>query len=294
VYQEFNEPEVLTKEAVLEWIGDAEGWFSADQLDRDLIIVERAGKASRRKILSRLVEEGLLERKGGRHGSYRQVDGEAHEIDWQAANPNAVLDLEFAFNIHHHVKLFPKSVIMIAGETNSGKTAFMYDFIIRNMHKEMPINLFNSETSGEQMRERFNNFGIEIPNPAPFKTYERYDNFADVIHPDKISVIDYLDLNSEVYMIGEEIERIRRKLKKGVAVIAIQKKSKQELGQGGVFSIKASALYLSMTTGGILTLVKGKSWLDPKDNPNGKSWKFKLVGGAKFVNITEILPDWPE
>ncbi len=284
-----EQPEALTKEWVWEWVEDSEGWFTADQLDRDLQILTRTGKATRRKILSRFVEEGILERKGGYHGHYRIVDNEAHEIDWQAANADATLDLEFAFNIHHHVKLFPKSVIMIAGETNSGKTAFMYDFILRNMHKEMQINLFNSETSGEQMKERMKNFDIEIPVPAPFKTMERYDNFADVIHPDKISVIDYLDLNSEVYMIGEEIERIRRKLKKGVAVIAIQKKSKQELGQGGVFSIKASALYLSMTTGGILTLVKGKSWLDPKDNPNGKSWKFKLVGGAKFVSIEQII-----
>ena len=286
-------PDRLTREAVLEWIEDSVGWFSADQLDRDLQIITREGRASRRKILSRLVEEGLLERKGGQHGFYRRTESEAQAINWKDADGGAILDLEFPFNLHHHVKLFPKSIVVIAGEPNAGKTALMYGVIVRNMYKPMPINLFNSETSGEQMRERFDNFDIEIPDPPPFNAYERYDNFADVVHPDKISVIDYLDLNSEVYLIGDEIERIRRKLTKGVAIIGIQKNPKQELGYGGVFSAKAAALYVSMTrssasTPGILTIVKGKSWGDPKGNPNGKKWNFHIRGGAMFFEQKRV------
>lgn len=283
-------PEKLTKDWVLDWVKDTAGWFSADQLDRDLQILTRTGKTNRRQILSRLVREGTVERKGGQHGQYRLVDGVVQEIAWQSADPNDIIPLEFAFDLHKYVKIFPKSIIVIAGVSNSGKTAWLYDFVLRNMERH-EIDLFNSETSGEQMRERMDNFEIEIPNPPPFRTLERYENFADVVHPDKISVIDYLDLNSEVYLIGEEIERIHRKLKRGVAVIAIQKKPNQELGIGGMFSWKKASLYLSMDNNR-LKIAKAKSWADPKINPNGKQWGFKLVGGAKFI-ISEIEDPWP-
>lgn len=228
--------------------------------------------------------------------AYRIIDRSLEDIDWQSADATAVLDLEWPFSLQNYVKLFPKSVVVVAGEPNAGKTAFFYNFILKNMRKHI-ITLYNSETSPEQMKERFNGFEVEIPNPAPWRTVERYDNFADVIDPNGISVIDYVDSDSEFYQNGIEISRIFRKLNRGMALIGLQKKRNIttfkgqkiniDVGYGGDLTLKRPSLYLAMGQHHI-KIVKGKSWANPLMNPNGLEWTFKLVNGAKFVNIERV------
>ncbi len=183
----------------------------------------------------------------------------------------------------------------------SHNTAFLYNFILMNMERHL-IDLYNSETSPEQMKERFENFEQGIPSPAPWRTFERYDCFADIIDPNRVSVIDYIDFNNEVYRVGEEIEMIFRKENKGICIAAIQKKRDTtdykgkkihyELGYGSDMSIKKASLYLSMDIGKI-KIVKAKSWVDHTLNPNGLEWKFKLAKGCDFI-ITESPEAQPE
>ncbi len=226
---------------------------------------------------------------------YRLIDVDLEEMDWQSADEKCTIDLVFPFDLQKYVKIFPKGIVVISGTSNAGKTAFLYNFILDNMGKHI-ITLYNSETSKEQMKERMLNFHREIPAPAPFKTVERYDNFADVIHPDQISVIDYIDHDIEVYLNGAEITRIFRKLNKGVAVVALQKKPNPkdfkgreiriDIGYGGTPTVKRASLYIAMDSNR-LRIVKGKSWVNSEVNPSGLAWKFKLVEGAHFVNIEE-------
>ena len=51
--------------------------------------------------------------------------------------------------------------------------------------------------------------------------------------PDEISVIDYVDSDSEFYNNGIEISRIWRKLKGGVAILGLQKKSDIKISTEG-------------------------------------------------------------
>jgi hypothetical protein len=143
-----------------------------------------------------------------------------------------------------------------------------------------------------------------MPRPYPFGIWEQYDNFADVIDPDNISVIDYLDLNSEFYLIGAEIDAIFRKLNKGVAVIAIQKPPatitfvkgvkkvvERDLGYGGGPTAKRSSLYISMSANdggqsGKLKLVYVKNPSQRGVNPNNMTWTYKVGDdGVHFENI---------
>lgn len=230
---------------------------------------------------------------------FRIIDRSLDDIDWQSADSTATLNLLFPFDLHNYVKLFPKSVAVVAGEPNAGKTAFMYNFIVMNMRFHS-MTLYNSETSPEQMKERFANFEMEIPTPAPWRTVERYDNFADVIDPDGISVIDYVDCDTDFYMNGAEISRIYKKLRKGFALIGLQKKRNQttfkgqeikyDVGYGGDMTLKRPSLYVAMG-GHKLKIVKGKSWVDPAQNPNGMEWSYKLVGGSKFVQVERIFSE---
>ncbi len=267
-------------------------WFTqldvCSQFDwRDL---ETRHAVSQKLYNDRIAKPPVIEK---RNKTYRVIDREIEEIDWMAADSSKTLDIILPFDLHQYVKFFPKSIIVVAGSGNAGKTAFLYNFIMDNMGKHI-ITLYNSETSPEQMKDRFSNFEMKVPNPPPFRTIFRMDNFADVIDPDGWSVVDYVDADSEFYQKGIEIRRIFRKLNTGCAIIGLQKKSnfrtfkgqlvKQKLGYGGDTTLKRASLYLAMDKGHI-EIVKGKSWVDNTQNPDGMAWDFKLVNGCKFVNI---------
>lgn len=224
--------------------------------------------------------------------AYRLIDDEAEVMDWQGADSSKTFDIWLPFGLQKYVKIFPKSIICVAGEPNAGKTAFLYNVVLGNMHKH-PITLYNSETSKEQMKDRLGRFDIDIPNPAPFVTKERYENFADCINPDGFSVIDYIDADNEYWTISQEISRLHKKLNNGIVVCAIQKKEavktfkgrvETDSGYGGTPTKKKTDLYILMTNSNphMLKIVKGKSWVDENVNPNGMTWTYKLVGGAKF------------
>ncbi len=285
-----NKKEVLSQ-LIRDWVEGSAGSFAGRQIDVDLNIISVNGKALRRMVLKELVDGKILERIPNKDGSFRKIENQLKVMDWQGADSNATLDIVFPFRLEDYVKIFPKSIVVVAGASNAGKTAYLYNFIVMNMNKHI-IDLYNSETSPEQMKERFLNFEQSIPEPSPFNVYERYDMFADVIDPDRISVIDYIDYSNEVYRIGEELEAIHRKLNKGMVITAIQKKQntknfkgeevKFTLGYGSDMSLKKASLYLTLDPGK-LRIVKAKSWKDHNLNPNGMEFKFKLLKGSKFI-----------
>ena len=266
------------------------GVFTVESIDRQFNYQSREAKRFRWQVLEAKVKAGILEKTGV--GKYRKVISELEEIDWQSADIRDTIKLAFPLNLHRYVKTYHKSIIIIAGSYGAGKTAFLYDFILRNMGNPMGIVLFTNDMTSEEIKERLEKSEIEIPNCSPFKVYDRADSFADVVEPDKINVIDYLDLNSEVYLVGDEIEKIYRKLKSGIAFIGLQKKPGQQLGIGGMFSIKRAKLYISLDSereaGGWihkLTIQKARGRVDPKIDPRSIEIRFKLVDGIRFMSI---------
>jgi hypothetical protein len=286
------------RQLIHKWAEYQAGWFDSLIVDRQFNIQTSEGKHNRWVILERLVKQGKLT-KNNYSNKYRSIQKEATKLNWVDADTGNTIDLVFPFGIQRWVKIFPKSVLCIVAPPNHGKTAFLYNFIKDNMYHPLGIDLYNSDAGIEEVKERFSLFSEKIPNPPPFETYEQFDHFSDVIHPDHISVIDYLDMNSDVYMVGEELEQIFRKLNKGIALVAMQKKPnttsfQNDYAIGGVFTIKKARLYLSMDRStqmegfSILKIVKAKSRIDPTINPNGKEFAYKLVNGTDFVNIQEI------
>lgn len=287
----------LTSDIVKNWVSMATGPFSLQDMWREIDIVTPEGKNTLRVTMHRLCNDGIVERVNNRDGVFRPIDGKVVKMDWKHADPKNTVPLLFPFELESYAVLYPKSIVIVAGAKNAGKTAFLYNLVVKNMGR-FKVDLFNSETGPEQMNVRFNAIDPNIPDPPPFETYERYDNFADVIDPDHISVIDYLDMNSELYLVGEEIDRIFRKLNKGVAVIGLQKppplvsiyKGKKktvtrDLAYGGGFTAKRAILYISLDTN-LLKLVYVKNPKDPKCNPNNMMWSYLFSNsGSEFINI---------
>lgn len=286
----------LSQAIVEQMIALCHGRITTRDIWAELDIGTPEGRSHLRKIMDRLVDKNIVRRL--KDGAYQRIDGECKTIDWQGADLTRTINLSFPFGIEEDAVIYPKSIIMVAGAKNVGKTAFLYNFIVLNMENHI-IDLYNSETGPEQMKQRFSAFP-DMPSPAPFNTFERYDAFADIIDPNHISVIDYLDLNAEVYMAGAEIDAIFRKLQTGVAVIAMQKPPPstilvrgvkkfidRDLAYGGAFTAKRSVLYISLSDHR-LKLVYVKTPRNASINPANKQWTFNI--GNDGVTFQDVKP----
>ncbi len=147
--------------------------------------------------------------------------------------------------------------------------------------KKFKVNYFSSEMGPVELKERLSKFENPLSDFKKVKWLERSGNFADVIKPDEVNIIDFLEMTDNFYLIAQYIKEIFDKLSTGIAIIAIQKNPGQTLGLGGGRSIEKARLYLSMDAGR-LRIEKGKNWANPTVNPNGLEINFKLVQGCRF------------
>lgn len=292
----------LPMEVLRLWVNNTVGFWHIDTCRKELQL-KPGGKAWSQlsTMLQRLKQDSVIvpvKAKG--EGWWRLVESELTEMAWTEADETAKLNLQFPFELERYMKLLPKSIAVLAGTSDAGKTAYLMDFAQLNLDKGMDVHYFNSEMSPEEFKLRFMAFGIP-PEAVPpnFHAYERYENFGDVIFPNAINIVDYVDVpeGGEFWKIGNEIDSIHRHLNRGMAFCAIQKKYntknyqgkevKFELGYGAEQTIKKARLYLVMDRGSLL-IKKAKLWLDPTRNPNGMRWSFSLRKGAEFFNVNLV------
>lgn len=295
-------PMPLSQSVVEQWISLTRGQFNVRDIWAEVSIESPEGKHHLRTILNRLEEKGLIKKLEKGFGNYRCIDNQAPKIDWQSANSENIIPLKWPFGLENYASIYPKNVAIVAGSKQEGKTTFLYNLIKLNMYTYQ-IDLFNSETGPEQMKDRFIDLGI--PLDAPFNVYERYDNFADVIHPDHITIIDYLDLNSEFYLAGAEIDAIFRKLNRGIAVIGMQipppsitfvkgvkKTIERDLAYGGGTTAKRAFIYLSLFSHK-LKMKHAKKPANKTINPENMMWSYEFDEYGQFTNIRRYYPDNP-
>lgn len=294
-------PLKLGKDVVGQWVALAEGKFNIRDICQDLGIESPENKAYLRVIMARMVEEKIVARLTN-YGDFRKVDGYLEPIMWQDADPANIVPLEWPFEIEKYALMYPKNVAIVAGSKQEGKTTFLYEFIKRNMYNYAgKLDLFNSETGAEQMHDRFAELGI--PFDAPFMAYERYDNFADVIDPTHVSVIDYLDMNSDFYLAGTEIDAIFRRLTTGVAIIGMQipppsvtylkgvkKVIDRDLAYGGGTTAKRAFIYLSLSSHR-LKLKYAKKPAQKNFHPENMMWEYSFDEKGQFTKINRFYGD---
>lgn len=275
----------LTRLEVENWVTTTEGeYFTQKELDEGVGIGSEKGKTTRRQIIKRLLRANLIEKHPSRLFVYRMADNQAPVIDWQAADISNIVPVKWPFQLEDWVTIYPKNIIVIAGTFNAGKTAFCLNFIALNQHRPelshlLPMEYFNSEMGPEEMKLRLSKFKV---SDWSFVARERSSQFAKVISPNRINVIDFLEITDNFYLVAQEISEIFDKLDRGICLIAIQKKTGATMGRGAEFSLEKPRLYLSLDPSE-LTIVKGKNWAIEGINPNNQKFRFKLVGGYKFI-----------
>jgi DNA-binding PadR family transcriptional regulator len=266
-------------EQVSELVATSNGLILTSTVHRELCLTSRDLKKQANEAIRRLAEEGILTPCGDKHGCYRKVEG-CEEIDWLSADIDNVYPIKWPFQLENLVTIFPGNIIIVAGEKNAGKSAFLYNLIKLNQSKHK-IYYFNSESGKEEMKLRLSKFDDLRLTDWKFKAYSRSGNFPEAIHPDRLNIIDYFEVTDDFFKIGGEIRQIHDRLKKGICVIALQKAGNAEYGRGGDFSREKSRLYITMGKGK-LKIVDGKIWASDV-NPNGVVIDYKLVNGAKFI-----------
>jgi len=274
---------------VNEWVHQTTGWFTTRDLDTELNLGP-SNKNNRRYILHQLISKNIIETHPTKQGIYRLIKNNANELDWRNADISGTIPIVWPFDLHDYTVMYPKNIVILAGSSNAGKTAFLLNTIKLNM-ANFKVHYFSSEMGPEELKLRLSKFDDVTEDDWKFSAQERSSKFADVITPDDINIIDYIEMGAgEFYLIGDEIRAIFDKLGKGIAVIALQKKKGAELGRGAEFSLEKPRLYLSMDSAK-LKIVKAKNWAIEDQNPNSMAWRFKLLQGCKFVNIEEVASE---
>ncbi|MCE5248819.1 replicative DNA helicase [bacterium] len=155
--REFEDRKCLSlADQIREWIDVTKGEFIVTDCYKDLHLVTKRDKDNCRKILSRLCDEGMIEPCGIRRGHFRRIEGECERIDWKSADED-VLDFRWPGGVERYVEVMPGNVVVIAGEPNAGKTAYLLNVVRMNMARH-DIHYFTSEMGAAEFRKRLSNF----------------------------------------------------------------------------------------------------------------------------------------
>jgi hypothetical protein len=228
------------------------------------------------KTMQRMAESGLIYRVGDSYFK-NEVLERLNVLDARTTP----LEMKYPLGLEYWVRTFPRSIIVIAGVSNAGKTAFAMDLAHRNLQTfGGKTSYVTSEMGADQMAYRLSNW-MSIEQWATKmdiffgnKQYHRY------IQPNGLTIIDYLEIYDNFYTVGQEIQEIHERLEKGICLVCLQKKLGARYGRGAEFGLEKPQVYLSMDREKV-TIEKAKSWGTGK-NPNGMECGFTLTGGWKF------------
>jgi len=256
------------------------GYISATYLYNALQCVTKNEKSGVRVTLNRLADEGLLEKSKRKAGEYRIIDSACEAEDWQNAEINNV-DLWLPFELNEMIDIPSGSIILVAGGQDAGKSALLMNVVKENMDK-WPVNYFSSEINAAGFKNRISLFDAPYYDEWKVNFYTRMYDFADVIKPGELNIIDYLEIHDNFYEIAKRLATIFEKLNgKGIAVIAIQKDPGKAYGRGGSFTEEKPVLSLALDHG-VCRINKFKGEFKD-ENPRGKEYHFKLVHGCNFI-----------
>ncbi len=245
---------------------------------------------SLRAIMHRCKDKGIAYPVYGRDGWWRPADNSMEELQWWDSEPIAEDNLLLPLDLHNYCIIPRPSLVIIAGKYNAGKSAFALNTVALNVPKWGGYLDFYVSEGAEMIKPKFAKLGI---TDAPtFRTYRRTQNFADVINPDNLSIIDYLRVDmSQAFAVSDKLFEIFNKLKTGIAVVAMQKPpGDRKLAFGGAATAFEPTLYVGMESNGNnmgwlgfekIKIQKGYGGVDPY---NLKIY-YRIKDGVEFYDI---------
>lgn len=281
---------MLNAGGVEKFVQRVNGIFSMNDLYSylGLTLTQNREKSEVWRQIEALEAEGVIEPYGDRDGFYRRRETDIMPIDLSAATPDP-LKIWMPFELSRYCALYPKNVVVVAGETNAGKTGFLFTLASANAWN-WKVSYFTSEMTAQEINAR-----IDLVDPNRtfnwdnVKFYPKADNFADVIDPEGFNIIDYLEKSDNFWTIAADIKAIFEKLTTGVVFISIQKKRGEMFGRGGEFSMEKARLAISLFSHasvqngmiGSVVVTKCKNFRGGF-NPEGAEYFYSLETGGTY------------
>uniref|UniRef100_A0A6M3J821 Putative DNA primase n=1 Tax=viral metagenome TaxID=1070528 RepID=A0A6M3J821_9ZZZZ len=188
--------------------------------------------------------------------------------------------------------------ILVAGQSNYGKTAIALNFAGENIDK-LPVLMGNEYSKDGEPTPRFLNRleamdWIQWANGDggdKFELLPVYDDYADWIIKDRINIIDWVNIDANyLYSIGKVMEDIKAAVGKGIVIIVIQKSEGSDSGRGGQFTKDFADLELLIDKHSDwesrLTIGKVKEY---NGHVVGRSWAYTIDKGVKLLNVREVI-----
>lgn len=229
---------IVTVVEVSKFIDGTEGIFSTSEIYTAMCAKSKQEKDLIRYALHKFVREKKIMSEGKKSGVYRKIAQLYSVLDIEGADTSP-LDWYGPLGLHAMARIYPKSVIVVAGVANMGKSAFAYEMVRANK-RLFPIGkarFQTTEAGSVEIKSRL----MKYPQDQwPLQWWvdniefiDQSENWVDVIDPDGLNVVDYVSDYKEAYMVPFYIKQIHDKLKNGIAVLVVQKDPGKAHGQGG-------------------------------------------------------------
>jgi hypothetical protein len=282
------------KALIQNYVSRATGQFSIGTMTGWLEIKTMSEREVTMATLEELEKNRVIARTGNRHGVYRPVERNPRimNLDEIEERPCAVT---LPFLLHTIVDLFPKNVILVAGEKDAGKTAFALNSAYMNRNV-MPVVYINSEMGLTELKKRLRKFPEEYPwsEWKKIRWIEQSSSFEDIIDPEGFNIIDFLEVGADAYAVVEDIKRVFDRLTTGLLLIVMQKRSYKEWAVGGEATLEKARLALNLEhrsgVGNLCRITVAKNWTGVVDHPKGKVCVYKTWNGGKM----EMTDHWHE
>ncbi len=263
----------------------------------------------RAQMSSTLVEKKIVSPSGKSDGAYKVILQIKPVVVFMQRERRPPFDLVFPrdFNMMDQMGFASSIVIregdliLISGVSNFGKTTLCLNFCAENIDKH-PVLMGNEYTTFVE-----NEY---VPSPRFLTRLDAMDSikwvdengnerftllpvredYAEHIVKDKINIIDWINIDTgEHYMIGTILEKIKRNLGRGIAIVAIQKAEGTNAGRGGQFTKDFADLELLIDRFGksdvLLTIGKVKEYTSAVI---GTTYAYSIDQGVKITNFREV------
>lgn len=259
--------------------------------------------------LGRLVNKGLLERVNGKTGiycraGYKPEQTQAYSPEDQSDNGRLrilrtipkPLTMRLPLDLNQYVLIYPGDLIVVAGATNAGKTAFFLNLARLNWDL-FPVKYLTSELSEVRLGIRLHDFcevhGTSLDDWDRHVDFRvRDSNFAPAMNPIGLNLIDYLEIYKDFQEVGVPIKAIfkRQQGQTGVTFLSLQMKHGNIFGRGGALTMEKPFLYLTLDYFkerdlNRLVIEKAKDPARDDVNPNGMDFWFRIEKGCQFIPV---------
>jgi len=282
-----------------EYVNTVDGTFTLNECYSAVGVSDTKEKGVIRKSLCLMCKNGDLEKAGAKSGIYRKPNKSYEVIDLDGTVPDP-LDIELPLRIDQLCNVYNGMTILAEGEKSTGKSAFGIEtaWLNRNLFPGKVRYMQNGELNKQMLTIRLM---LRPQETYPIKKFSeriefitRHRDWWDIVNPEGLNIIDYIEEHEKKYLIPDYIARIQERLTTGLALIILQRVPGRDYGTGGAEIRNKPSVIVALKRQGKTNSVHiediksynqqniGTLFGDEVKNPRGLWREYNLKDGWKF------------